>query len=162
MVSIVKVTATIMVFLLCSSLSPSKEEVKPDYTAIEKKIKDTYAEITKAAESVDAEKLFSYVLENDKGCLIQGGKIVLTRKEALDSYKENSQNIKKVDYKFDKQYVTVISPQTAVVVVEGSFEATTKSGETFGLPFAQTVVFVLRDNQWKVLHSHTSNPTDGQ
>ena len=162
MVSAIRITAMLTVFLLCSSLSPDKEETKPDYTAIEKKIKDTYAEITKAAESVDAEKLFSYVLENDKGSLIQGGKIVLTRKEAFDSYKENNQNITKIDYKFDRQYVTVLSPQIAVVVVEGSFEATTKSGETFGSPFAQTVVFVLKDNQWKVLHSHTSRPTDGQ
>ena len=162
MVSIMRVTAIITVFLLCSSLSPDKEGVKTDYSAIEKKIKETYAEITKAAESVDAEKLFSYVLENDKGSLIQGGKIVLTRKEALDSYKQNSQGIRKVDYKIDKQYVTVVSPQTAIVVVEGSFEATTADEQIFGSPFAQTIVFVLRDNKWKVLHSHTSRPVDGQ
>jgi len=162
MVSIIKVTGLIAVLLLCSSFSSSKEAAKTDYTAIEKKIKDTYAEITKAAESVDADKLFSYVLENDKGSLIQGGKIVLTRKEALESYKENSRNIKKVNYKFDKEYVTVISPQTAVMVAEGSYEATTADGRTFGSTFAQTAIFVLKDNKWKVLHSHTSRPADGQ
>lgn len=162
MASIMKVTAIIAVLLLCSSCSPGEAGTKPDYTAVEKKIKDAYAEITKAAESVDAEKLFSYVLDNDKGALIQGGKIVLTRQEAFDSYKKSSQGIKKVDYKFDRQYVTIISSDTALLVTEGSFEATTTEGNTFGLPFAQTVIFVLRNNEWKVLHSHTSRPVDRQ
>jgi ketosteroid isomerase-like protein len=162
MVSLIKATGIIAVILLCASFSSTKESVKPDYTAIEKKIKDTYAEITKAVERIDANEIFSYVLENDKGCLIQRGKIVLTRKEALESYKEDSRDIKKVTYKFDKKYVTVISPQTAVLAAEGSFEATTADGRTFGSPFAQTVVFVLKDNKWKVLHSHTSRPADGQ
>ncbi len=158
MVSIMRVTAIIVALLLCSSLSPGEAGAKPDYTTIEKKIKDTYAEITRAAESVDAEKLFSYVLDNDKGALIQGGKIVLTRQEAIDSYKKNSDGIKKVAYKIDRQYITIILPDTALLVTEGSFEATTTEGNTFGSPFAQTVIFVLRNNEWKVLHSHTSRP----
>jgi ketosteroid isomerase-like protein len=162
MVSIMRVTAIIVVLLLCSSLSPSKAGAKPDYTTIEKKINEIYAEITKAAESVDAEKLFSYVLDNDKGALIQGGKIVLTRHEAFDSYKKNSEGIKKVAYKIDRQYITVISPDTALLVAEGSYEATTTEGKTFGSPFVQTVIFVLKDNKWKVLHSHTSRPIVGQ
>ena len=157
-----RVTAIIAVLLLCSDFSPGEAGTKPDYTTVEKKVKDTYAEITRAAESVDAEKLFSYVLDNDKGALIQGGKIVLTRQEAFDSYKKNSEGIKKVAYKIDRQYVTIISPDTALLVTEGSFEATTTEGNTFGSPFAQTVVFVLKDNKWKVLHSHTSSPVGRQ
>jgi ketosteroid isomerase-like protein len=151
-------TAIVAVLLLCSSLSFRPAAAQPDYTAIEKKVNELYAEITKAAESADAEKLFSYVLDNDKGSLISGGKITLTRQEAMESYKKRSQNIKNINYKIDRQYVTVISPQTALMVAEGSYEATTMEGKTFGLPFAQTVVFVLKDNQWKVLHSHTSSP----
>jgi hypothetical protein len=158
MTSAIRMTAIVGVLLLSIGVSRQFVSAQPDYTAIEKTIKNTYAEITKAADNVDAEKLFSYVLDNDKGALVSGGKITLTRQEALDSYKERSQNIKNVNYKIDRQYVTVISPQTALMVVEGSFEATTMEGKTFGSPFAQTVVFVLRDNQWKVLHSHTSSP----
>ena len=148
--------------LLCSTLSQSEDGAKPDYKEIEKKIKDTYAEITKAAEGVDAEKLFSYILDNDKGSLIQRGRIILTRKEALDSYKKNSEGIEKIKYNIYPQYVTVISPETAILVAEGSYEATTTEGATFAGSFAQTVVFVLKDNQWKVLHSHTSSPIVGQ
>jgi hypothetical protein len=162
MTSAIRTTVIAVALLLSIGISRQFVSAQPDYTAIEKKIKDTYAEITKAAEKVDAEKLFSYVLDNDKGALVRGGRITLTRQEALDSYKERSQSLKSINYKIDRQYVTVISPQTALLVAEGSYEATTTEGKTFGLPFAQTVVFVLKDNQWKVLHSHTSSPAAGQ
>ncbi len=133
---------------------------KPDQEAIEKAILDTYAEITKAVESADWEAVFGYVLENDKGCLINDGKLTLTRQEALDYYRNNSRNGGRIVYTMDKKYVTVLSPDTAVLATEGRYEAATADGRTFGLPMAQTVVFVLKDNRWKVLHSHTSLPAN--
>ena len=163
MSGIIRVTAVIAALLLCSSFSLKNavavpKDTKPDTAAIEKAVKETYAEITKAAEAVDAEKLFSFVLDNEKGCLIANGKITLTRQEATEDYKNNSVNTARVDYSMDRQYVTVISPETAVMAAEGRFEATTADGRVFGAPMAQTVVFVLKEDGWKVLHSHTSSP----
>lgn len=158
MISALHITAALAVMLICSGCASQPSAAQPDKIAIETAIKATYAEITRAAESIDAEKIFSYVLENKQGALIQGGKIVLTRQDALDSYKQNSAGIEKVKYLFDQQCVTVISPESAVMVAQGRYEATTTDGRTFDSPFAQTVVFVLKDNQWKVLHSHTSSP----
>lgn len=159
----IQLTAFMAALLLCASFSlqgadTKPNDTKPDAAAIEKAIRQTYADITKAAESVDAEKLFGYVLDNDKGCLISNGKITLTREMALEDYKTRSAGVAEVVYAMDKQYVTVISAETAVLVAEGRFEATTKDGRTFGLPMVQTVVFVLKEDGWKVLHSHTSSP----
>jgi ketosteroid isomerase-like protein len=162
MSSIMRTSAIIAVLLLCSSFSIGKEAAEPDYAKIEAQVKATYAQITKAAESVDAERLFRFVLDNDKGALIRNGRITLTCQEAFYNYKRNIVGIQRVSYKMDREYVTVVSPETAVMVAEGSFEATTTEGNTFGAPFAQTVIFVLRDNQWKVLHSHTSSPNARQ
>jgi hypothetical protein len=162
MASIIKIAFIATLLSLCSCCQNKQTLTESESRAIEKKINEIYAEITKAAESVDAEKLFGYVSETNKGSLIQGGKIVLTRQEALDSYKKNSRGIKKVDYKIDRQYVTVISPETALLVAEGGYEATTTEGKIFGSPFAQTVIFVLRNKEWKVFHSHTSSPVGRQ
>lgn len=163
MSKMIRLTALMSVLLLCTSFSLKgaatvSKDIKPDTAAIEKAIKATYAEITKAAEAVDAEKLFSYVLDNEKGALISNGKLTLTRQQAADDFKTNSAGIAAVDYAMDRQYVTVISPETAVMVAEGRFDATTTDGRVFGTPMAQTVVFVLKDGGWKVLHSHTSMP----
>ena len=54
--------------------------------------------------------------------------------------------------------MTVLSPETALLVAEGESVATTTSGASFSAPFAQTVVFVLRDGAWKAIHAHQSSP----
>lgn len=150
------------VLLVCFGISflNGQSAEKPDQAAIEKAILDTYAEITKAAESFDWETAFGYVLENDKGCLINDGKLILTRQEALDDYRNNSRNGGRIVYTMDKKYVTVLSPDTAVLATEGRYEVTTADGRTFASPMAQTVVFVRKENQWKVFHSHTSLPAN--
>jgi ketosteroid isomerase-like protein len=143
-------------FIFCITRSQAAEHT--DTAAIEKAVLDTYAEIIKAAEKVDADKVFSYVLDNDKGCLISDGKLTMTRQEALDNYKFNSRNTAGVVYTIDKKYITVLSSDMAVMAAEGRYEATGADGRTVGSPMAQTVLFVRKGNEWKVLHSHTSLP----
>lgn len=151
------------VLMLCLSVSfigavATPNEGGADTAAIEKAVKETYAEITKAAENMDAETLFGFVLENEKGCQITSGSVTLTRRKAMEEYRNNIGGIAEIEYSMDRQYVTVISPETAVMVAEGRFEARTTDGRTFGSPMAQTVIFVLNEGGWKVLHSHTSVP----
>ena len=156
----VRITVLVAVAMMCVGLSflSGQTAEKPDNAAIEKAILETYAEITKAAEKADADKVFSYVLENDNGCLISDGRLTMTRQEALDNYKYNSRNTAGVVYTMDKKYVTVLSADMALMVTEGRYEATGADGRTSGSPLAQTVILVRRGNEWKVLHSHTSLP----
>jgi hypothetical protein len=43
-------------------------------------------------------------------------------------------------------------------VAEGESVVTTTAGDTFTAAFAQTVVFVLRDGDWRAIHAHQSSP----
>lgn len=64
---------------------------------------------------------------------------------------------KSTEIKVKKDYVSVLSPQSAVYVFEGSFSATNKQGNTTGdMPLSGTFVYVKRNNSWKVLHTHYS------
>jgi hypothetical protein len=125
---------------------------------IEKAILERLAEIQDVAQGMDPEKVFSYVLENDKGALITDGKLFLTRQEAFESTKRGFEGLQMVDYKFYQQHVTTLSPTVALAVSEGSTSFTTADGRSFITPFAQTVVFVLSDGEWQVLHAHRSFP----
>ena len=155
----VHVALMAMVVVTVSSFCINAQDAaQQDKAAIEKAVLETYDRITEAAEKVDPDALFSYVLDNDKGCLISDGKLIMTRPEALQNHRNNCGGLASVDYIMDKKLVTVLSPDTAMMAVEGRYEAATHDGQTFGSPVAQTVVFVLRDGQWKVLHSHTSRP----
>ena len=132
---------------------------KPSASSAEKQILNRLAQIQQAAEALDAEKVFSFVLENDQGALVQNGRLLLTRSEALASTKRGFDGLQKVSYKIDQQHISLLSPTIALAIAEGVSVATTRDGATFNTPFTQTVVFVLTNSEWKVFHAHRSFPT---
>jgi len=124
---------------------------------VQKAILARLAEIQSAAENLDPDKVFSFVLENDAGALAQNGRLFLTRQEALESTKRGFQTLQKVEYRFDQQHVTLLSPTIALAAGEGSSSATMQEGATISTRFAQSVVFVLTNGEWKVFHAHRSS-----
>ncbi len=116
------------------------------------------SEIEVAARSLDPDKVFSYVLENDAGALLQNGTFFLTRGEALESTTLGFRGLREVSYRFDQQHVTFLSPSAALVTAEGSTTATTEEGQAFTAKFVQSVVLLLTDGEWMVLHIHSSFP----
>ncbi len=127
-------------------------------SAIEKAVLEVNAQMTRAAESLDVERLFSFMLANDRGSIIQSGNLFLTREEALTTVKRNFQGVAGIQYRWKSQLVTVISPTTALLVCNGESEVRTAQDPpaTFVRPFAQSVLFVLTDGKWKALHAHMS------
>jgi len=148
--------ASVLAMTAVVSTSPGEAATPTDSISAEKAVLARLGEIQKAAEGMDADKVFSYVLENDKGAVAQNGRLLLTRNEALDSTKAGFQALQKVAYHFDHHYVTLLSPTIALVVSDGSSSATTQDGRAVSARFAQTVVFVLTNSEWKVVHSHRS------
>src|SRR5512137_180031 len=74
----------------------TKNSASPD---ARKAILARLAEIQTAAQALDPDKVFSFVLENDAGALAQNGRLFLTRKEALESTKQGFQGLQKVSYR---------------------------------------------------------------
>jgi ketosteroid isomerase-like protein len=114
------------------------------------------AEIQHAAESMDAEKVFDYVLPNDSGVLAQNGRLILTRDEAREATARGFRGLQTAAYRFDQQHVALLSPTIALATGEGMSSATTDDGRTFSGRFVQSVVFILKDGEWMVYHAHRS------
>lgn len=146
--------------IILAAVAFSQTPVSKNFSSpeIERAVLARLAEIQKAAEALNPEKVFSFVLENDGGALAQNGKLFLTRSEALESTKLGFQRLQKVSYRFDEQHVTVLAPTVALVTGEGSSSTTLEDGRALTAHFAQTVVFVLTNGEWKVFHSHRSFP----
>lgn len=154
---------TVPVFALLTIMATGQagqQKKESSLADIEKAVIARHEEIRMAGQSLDAEKLFEFVLENDKGSLIQDGKMLLTRKEALESTRQGLQAFQKIEYEIDQQHVTVITPKVALLTAEGLSTAVTKDGRAFSIRFAQSVVFVLKEDGWKVLHAHRSFPAN--
>jgi len=127
--------------------------------AIEQEILKVHVEMVKAAENSDADGLFNYVIDGCKGVIIQDGRITMTRQEALDATKQGLRGLKDISYKFNRKNITVISPTTAIWVADGTTSATViEDGRQLNISFAETIVFTLKDGQWKVFHAHRSVP----
>ena len=156
----IKAAAFASSFVIIAAVSFSqgqsgKSSTSPD---VQKAVLARLAEIQSAAQALDPDKVFSFVMENDKGALAQNGKLFLTRKEALESTKQGFQGLEKVNYRFDEQHVTLLSPTVALAVGEGESSATLDDGRTLNAHFVQSVVFVLTNGEWRVFHSHRSFP----
>jgi ketosteroid isomerase-like protein len=149
-------SALLMVAAVAVSQGQSNKNSTP--ADVQKAVLARLAEIQSAAQSLDPERVFSFVLENDAGALAQNGKLFLTRKEALESTKQGFQGLQSVSYRFDEQHVTLLSPTVALATGEGSSSATLDDGRTLSTRFAQSVVFVLKNGEWRVFHAHRSFP----
>jgi len=126
--------------------------------AIEKAILKANSEMIKAAETLNAEALYDYVLKSDKGPIIMDGVLFRTRQEALNVSKQGFEGLKSYCVKFNQQHVTVISATVALLTAQGTCSVMTKDEQQFDYTFAETIVFILKEGQWKILHAHKSSP----
>ena len=131
-----------------------------DSPAIEKAVLETNARMTEAANRLDADAFFDFILETDKGLIIQNGTIFRNRTEALEAVKRGFQGITKMDRRLENPQVTVISADLALLVAEGNTTATFANGRTMNSRFAVSLIFQRKEKQWKLLHGHYSMPTD--
>lgn len=130
-------------------------------STIEKAVAETHAQTLQYAEQLNLDKAISSVLENDKGSFIRDGELLMTRKDVLDVFKEAYARLQKQDIEVGRQNVIVLSHDIALLIGEGTSSATTTDGRTFSSRWAETVVYVRVDNEWKVLHAHQSLPRRG-
>jgi len=144
--------------LLVAAAGGDASATRAETKSIEDAVLAVSAEMTEAGEAVDADRLFSFMLETDKGSVIQNGVVMVTRREALEQVRSNLRGISRIQYRWKNQYVRVLSPEVAVLVAEGESTATTAAGDRFATPFAQTVVFVREAGGWKAIHAHQSSP----
>ncbi len=146
--------------LAAVSLRAESKPTAPDpaVAAIEKAVIETSAKMTQAANSLNADAFFEYILDSDKCVIIQNGTLFKTRQEALEAVKRGFVNIAKLERQIDNPEVTVISPELALLTGEGTTNATLADGRMMTSHFAVSLIFRLKDGQWKVLHGHYSTP----
>jgi ketosteroid isomerase-like protein len=126
--------------------------------SIETEIRAVHAQLRQAAESLEAQALYAFVLDTDTPPIIEDGRMAPTRTEALQNTAQGLRGLTRLSYTYTRESITVISPNTVLWVGEGTASATLQDGREIAGPFAETIVFVKRDNQWKILHAHRSAP----
>lgn len=114
--------------------------------------------MTDAANRLDTDAFFASIVDSDETRIIQDGRLFKTRAEAMAAVRAGSQGVAKVDRQYDNLHVTVLAPGVALLTAEGATAATLQDGRSFGGRFAVSLLFVLRDGEWKLFHGHYSLP----
>jgi hypothetical protein len=150
--------------IICAALllgakdSTSQAMTDSQCAAIEKAVLEKHAQFLKFAEEMNVDKMYSLVADGGQGTIIQNSKLQ-TRQEAMDNTKKAFTGLKNVAYKFDQQYIKVISPEIAIFTGKGQSITTTDTDNVYTMDFAVTSVFVLKDKEWKIIHGHYSSPS---
>ena len=152
--------AVVSVMLALMADSQKAAPLNPTPPEVEKAILARLNDIQSAGEALDADKVFSFVLENDAGVIAQNGRVFLTRSNALESLRQNYESFRnsgaRVNYHFDFQHVTMLSPSIALAIGEGTTSVTSEDGRNTKVEFAQSVLLVQTNGDWKVFHAHRS------
>ena len=140
----------------CNQL-PYHEKNASQCEAAEKAILETHAALVAAAENRDVEGMFNYILENDKGAMAICGEL-MTRQEAMEQVQQGVERVADIKYDFKQRNVKMLSPTIGLMTAVGATTSTIDTGQTFVSEFANTSIFVLQDEDWKILHGHHSIP----
>jgi ketosteroid isomerase-like protein len=129
-----------------------------DPGAVEKAVLKAHHEMVAAADALDAEGFFAFILDEARGPVIQDGRLFPTRAEALEVVEGSFEGVARVERVYESEDVTVISGDTALLTGRGTSTVTLQDGRSFESAFAVSLVFVRRSDGWRVLHGHYSAP----
>jgi ketosteroid isomerase-like protein len=129
-----------------------------DNTAIVQAVIAANDRLNAAASRLDTDAFFAGIVDSDETRIIQDGTLFKTRAEAMAAVRAGSQGVAKIDRKFRDPHVTVIAPDAALLTANGTTDVALTDGRNFAVQFAVSLVFVLRDGEWKLFHGHYSIP----
>jgi ketosteroid isomerase-like protein len=130
----------------------------PPSPAAEMAIRRSLAEMRTAAERMDAEALYAFVLDTRVPPVIENGELAATRQVALERTTLDFQGLASLAYAYEQESIVLLSATTALWIGSGTARARLEDGRELSVPFAETVVLLEDAGRWKVLHAHRSVP----
>ena len=109
-------------------------------------------------EDLNADKLSESVDDGLNAGHIVNGVFFSSFDPILQRVSNGMQGLKSLEYDIRDKRITVLSKNAAIVAVSGHTNTESTSGQKFKTAFAWTFIYRKTGNQWKVIHSHQSNP----
>jgi len=123
---------------------------------IEDAIRAVHQQMLHAAGDLDVDALYAYVLDTETPPIVENTRLAPNRSAAIQNTQEGLQGLRSLTYAYTREHITVLSPTAALWVGEGRASATLEDGRVITAPFTESIVFIQRDGQWRILHAHRS------
>ena len=139
--------------LAVSMLASCNQNLKKSkMAAVESEVLAVHEKMIKAAEALDTEKMFQYILDSEE-TVIQNNDRIENRQQAMQSVSKSFEGVRKLRYHIEQRQVAVLSPTMAEMTVKGKSVIITDDNRVFTTPFSQTLRFVLTDGEWKIQYA---------
>jgi hypothetical protein len=161
---------TFVAFLIIGCTNPNKdvEELTPEARQeIASSIRLSFNEMVKMLENhtlENVEKWINFYVESDDEAWMNEPVLwfnmltVYPTKEAIRKVWTPTENSRLgTNMNIEEDYVAVLSPESATYVLKGTFSVIDTDGNTGAdIPMSGIHVYVLRDDEWKIVHTHYS------
>jgi hypothetical protein len=143
--------------VICSSVysqgltKNQKEKIASDITVL-------FEKHIKAAENINVKGLADNVNDTLKAGFISNGNFLNSFDEVMKGFKESIKGVKSQKFSISNKKITVLADNTALLTASGNYSMALEDGRTLTGGFAWTLVYSKVNDNWKVIHTHMSNP----
>lgn len=123
---------------------------------IEFQVDSAFHAMVKAAETLDAQVLTQGVDDWHHAGFITNGSYYSSFDSLMISFGNRSRGIVRQNISIQKEKISVLSQNLALLTACGSTKADASNGNSFTMQFLWTFVYEKINNQWKVIQSHQS------
>lgn len=125
---------------------------------IENEITLTFDKSIKAGEKLDITEISENVNDSLKTGFIDNGIYFKSFDALMVGFKSGIQGLEYQKMNIDTKKITVLSENIALLTAHGTYSAKVIDGRILTGEFAWTFVYSKIKGNWKVIHSHMSNP----
>lgn len=111
-----------------------------------------------AGEKLDVKRICENVNDSLMAGFIENGYYFQKFEELMVGYKSRIQGVESQKMNIEREKITVLSKDCALLTANGNFSARITDGRIINGKFAWTFVYSKMNGEWKVIHSHMSNP----
>jgi hypothetical protein len=130
-----------------------KEKIVSDITAL-------FEKHVKAAENIDVKGLNDCVDDTLKAGFIDNGFFLKSFDELMKGFTEGIKGIRSQKFTISNKKITVLADNAALLTASGNYSMALEDGRTLTGRFAWTLVYSKVNENWKIIHTHFSNPRE--
>lgn len=125
---------------------------------IEKEITLAFDKSIKSGDELDVTKISEHVNDSLKTGFIDNGIYFKSFEELMVGFKSGIKGLESQKMTIDTKKITILSENSVLLTAHGNYAAKLVDGRMFTGKFAWTFVYSKINGEWKVIHTHMSNP----
>ena len=144
-------------FLGCIELTKGQNSSNQQKITIEKQVDSVFHQMIKAAENLEYDRLAQGVDDKNNAGFIINNTYFTQFDSLINNLKSKTQGVTKQSIHIQKEKITVLSNNIALLTAFGDAKIEINSGDVITTKFYWSFVYEKTDNIWKVIQSHQSN-----